>query len=333
MTMKHVYTFLLGSIGSTLAAQPTINLGNFGVTVGESFTIHAGPWVDPGGTGMDYTWDLTGLTTDSTYVITYIDPATTPDAASFPTATVALEEAGGFSYLELIATGGTFLGRSDPVLGVQALSDPHLTFAFPCTYGTTWTDTDHGDFTIAGFPVVRDGTSSGDATGYGTLDLPWGTLTDVLRLDMVWDWTDSVDAGFPVVSTYHNEFTYFIQAGTHFPIVELFSNTAVVFGSTSTVTGVNWLPDISTSIAGASASGTGLSVRPNPANEVIALTGNGSSLLGVRSTELFDASGRFVRSVLAHELASMNVASLEPGLYVLRLAYAEELVRLPFIKQ
>lgn len=331
--MKYLYTALFAAITATVAAQPTINLGNFGVTIGESFTIHVGPWVDPGGTGTDQNWDLTGLTTDSTRMITYIDPATTADAASFPTATVALEESGGFSYLEVIATGGTFLGRSDPALGIQAYSDPHLTFAFPCSFGTMWNDTDHGDFVFAGFPVVRDGTASGEATGYGTLALPWGTLMNVLRLDLVWDWTDSIGSPFPFVSTYHNEFTYFIQAGTHFPIVELFSNTVTTFGSPTTVTGVNWLSDINTSIARASDTGRELSIRPNPANDILSLTSTTGSLNQFRSAELLDACGRFVRTVTLPELANMNVASLEPGLYVLRVAYAEEQLRLPFIKE
>ena len=276
--MKHFSSAVLAScIASTLAAQPTIDLGNFGTLVGETFTVNAGPWIDPGAAGAAQTWDLSGLTSDSVVVNTYVNPSTTPDGASFPTASVALEQFGGFSYLEMSATGGIALGASIPGEAPVVYSDPQVLFAFPCTFTTSWIDDFYAVYTVAGFNVVRTGTAAGTADGHGTLILPWGTLTDVLRISLVWDWIDSTTF---ITSTFHNEYTYFVQAGTHHPIVEIFTNSATLFASTTITTGSSWLNGISTSVPVA-VPVTDLGIHPNPAAAAIALTASNSSRRGM----------------------------------------------------
>lgn len=67
------------------------------------------------GAGADQTLDFSSFGSDSVIPINFIDPATTLDAAFFPTATIAAEDTGGvYAYSAFTTSGGEFLGISLP---------------------------------------------------------------------------------------------------------------------------------------------------------------------------------------------------------------------------
>lgn len=286
--MKHLYPLSLLVLSPLIGtAQPVLDYSTNGTLPGDAFVYQAGPWVDPGTAGADQTWDLTGLSTDSIINILFVDPATTPDGASFPSATIAASESGGYTYSEFNATGGYFHGLALTGFTPAVYSDPMQQVVFPATLGTAWTDDFGGTFDILGTTVTRTGTITAEADAYGTLQLPWGTLTDVLRVSGTEAYTDDYGLG---TLTYENNYYDYLQAGTRYPIVHIFSTTTSFFGNTTTITGAQWMNGIPTNITTAASGGENLVVRIDASDRaiVVALP---EHLIGETVLELLSTTG------------------------------------------
>lgn len=318
--MKHLLPLITLASFSTLRAQPVLDFSNSGTVVGDAFTYHAGPWADPGTAGANQTWDLSTLTSDSLIFIEFVDPATTPDGASFPAATVAAMDMGFFAYSQFDATGGYLHGMSNvPGEAPIVYSDAMQMTSYPSTIGTTWVDAFHAEFSVMGFPIVRDGSITANADGYGTLILPWGTLNDVLRVTYVEDYADVTLA----TMEYHREYTYFLQAGTHYPIVHLFSFSSTVFGNTTIVTGSQWMVAGSVEVAEAPPPAPQVGAWFDPGAGVIEVIADGT--IGPATVEVLDLSGAIVaRHALTGGAGGKRIPAtgLSGGLYLIRLTDA-----------
>lgn len=194
----------------------------------------------------------------------------------------------------------------------------HVVFA--CTFNTTWADDFAADFEIAGFPIVRTGTVTGTADAYGTLILPSGTFTDVLRATYVEDHTD---AGF-VTITAHREYTHYMKAGTHYPLAHIYSFSTTVMGNTTVITGAQWMDAGSTGLLAAAAPSAEVEVYPVPASDVLFVRCPGE----VGSITLSDMQGRTValRSPIGVDEAGrivMDTRALPGGTYLLRVVSEE----------
>ncbi len=182
------------------------------------------------------------MVVDTTFTFTYLDPTTTPMTDSFPTATLAYAEGGGYAYRSFDAAGvyylGYHMGGTSPVVDYQ---DPELTFQFPCTYGTQWVDSLFADY-LPGPSWYYAGSINAEADGYGTLILPYDTFTNVLRLHL--SRNTILETQWPEDGYYVDTIYYYLHPGTHFPLVEVYSNSAGEDLSSLTVTtGVRWLSD------------------------------------------------------------------------------------------
>jgi hypothetical protein len=313
MDQRLLLPFLFSA--GTLSAQPVLDFNNIGTLPGSAYIYHACPWQDPGGAGADQTWDLSSFTTDSLIYISFIDPATTPDAASFPSATIAAEDTGGvYAYSAFTAAGGEFLGLSLPGQEPIVYSDPMTQVVFPCTFNTTWADDFGGSFTFGGYPVTRTGTVTGTADAYGTLTLPYGDFPDVLRATYVEDYDD---VGFITIST-HREYTYYIKAGTHYPLVQIYSFSTTVLGNTTTITGAQWMDAGSTQVQALAVSPR-LDAYPVPANEELNVRCDGN---GPLSLDLLDVQGRMAVQHIVNGTGPctvrLDMRSLPAGAYTLR---------------
>mgnify|MGYP003394459855 CR=1 FL=1 len=299
-----------------------LNFGNTGTIPGDAFVYNACPWVAPGMAGANQTWDLSALTSDSLIMIQFVDPATPPDGASFPSATIAAEDMGFFAYSQFDATGGFFHGMtSQPGDPPIVYSDPMQMAFYPATFGTTWTDDFHAEFLVSGFNIVRDGTLSAECDGYGTLILPWGTLTDVLRCTYVEDYTEN--SGFTTVFL-HREYTHFLQAGTHYPIVHLFSFTTTVFGSVNTISGSQWLVDGSVGMPATAYNQPSINAWADASSNAIQIDLDLGTQTGSASLDLLDASGallvqRQLGATSGRQRERISTGSLAAGMYLVRV--------------
>lgn len=131
--------------------------------------------------GANVTWEMAALTLSGpAYQTSFLAPATTPFASSFPAANIAIYEASlpRYSYFDRSATAFSRLGfHYNGQTGTY--SDTQIELRFPLQLGSTSDDTWECDaFT---FP----GTYRYTCIGSGTLEIPSGTYEDVLLLRAV----------------------------------------------------------------------------------------------------------------------------------------------------
>ena len=305
-------------IAATAHAQPTFTAATNTPAPGTTYSINYGPYVAPGGAGANQTWNLTGLTTDSSTTVQRVLPSATMNGAQFPTATVAEESAAVTQYFRVAADGIHFAGSDDGTsVIVHAPMGKYL--LFPCTFGTVWSSSQHATFTYDDMTVTRTGTFSGQVDGYGTLIMPGGTINNVLRVR----WTHTLqDAMGPMTINHLYDSFAFFQAGQAHPIAELVTATINMGGGPITNQFSRWSSaDLSTGIA--EQQEVTLTVFPNPAEDEVILTWSPS--LGAATTvSITDMAGRTVKHIylIADRTgrARIDVSSLLAGMYQVTLA-------------
>jgi len=201
--MKTIFTLLLIAAGVFCYSQPTISSSVAG-GIGDEFSytnVNTSDF-DPGPTGENVTWDFTGISTTGTVVsYTLVDPSVTGQAAEFPGANVASDDGtGAFGFFKITPSEYTLYGVYTPSTTIS-YSDPEEYWVFPMTYGTSNSDNLHAEF-FSGSDFIRDGSNEFLADGYGTLILPSGTFTNVLRVKIEEDYTDEV-VGLPYTYEYN----------------------------------------------------------------------------------------------------------------------------------
>ncbi len=301
-------------IAATAHAQPTFTAATNTPAPGTTYSINYGPYVAPGGAGANQTWNLTGLTTDSSTTVQRVLPSATMNGAQFPTATVAEESAAVTQYFRVAADGIHFAGSDDGTsVIVHAPMGKHL--PFPCTFGTVWSSPQHATFTYDDMTVTRTGTFSGQVDGYGTLIMPGGTINNVLRVR----WTHTLqDAMGPMTINHLYDSFAFFQAGQAHPIAELVTATINVGGGPITNQFSRWTGDITTGIDAAVP--MDLVLSPNPAHEEVQL--RLPAEFGTRAAvSVMDMAGRAVQLGHYHAGAGitvqLDVRSLRAGRYQL----------------
>ncbi len=299
-----------------LQAQPTLTQAGNAPVPGLSFNLNYSPIADPGSAGPDATWDFSTLVVDSTDLVEWVLPSETPNGPLFPTATVA-ELWDVISYSEVTATGLYVVG-GDEQGAIVTYSDSRQALPFPCTYQTTWADDYEGAYTVFGLPVVRTGNYGGTADGYGTLQLPWGTVPDVLRIHIEAQQEDETDFGTLYLDI--DAYQYFI-AGSAWPVLEVASATASSIAGTFTNEYTLWWQDLNTGTTAPMANTGQVRFGPNPVAHTLTVAWDAAA---PRTLSIHDASGREVQHVRANGTQHvLDVSYLPAGLYTLRCTDAE----------
>lgn len=193
--MKNLLTILAVFLfGSTVYAQPTITENNmpqigdqppviYCTDVPVESTLDAQ-------TGVNYSWDFSGLTTESTQGFDFVDPTGTLWGYAYPNSDICgVDDAtGAHAYYSstnsALSNAGyrLILGPGD-TLAVN-YSDEEQIIDFPFTYNHSATDVFSGNGVAGGFPVTMDGSITYTADGYGTLMLPNASYNNVIRYRM-----------------------------------------------------------------------------------------------------------------------------------------------------
>lgn len=204
--MKIAFTLFLVALTLLAFCQPTISPSNI-PQVGDQvlIAICSNP-VDPGNPGAMQTWDMSGLLESEQQAITYILPSEGLYSDSFPNANLCAKSwLDDYSYYNVSPS-------SLDVEGHVVTIDPNDTSVFvydnsekivglPYTYNDAFIDTFNGIFHSPGFgPLAFDGYLDFEADGYGTLILPTGTYTNVVRYHFYREQT-SYFIGMPFTTT------------------------------------------------------------------------------------------------------------------------------------
>jgi hypothetical protein len=183
----------IGAIGSEYYMGIDTNLGT-------SFSL--------GSAGPNVTWDYTMLDGDIPDTVRFLDPASTPYGADFPSATMSIFQVSldGYAYLESTSSALSILGLAgDPAgLGqtfVITQSDPEQVISFPFTYGDVLEDTSAFSITIPftqiqGVDSIRLTSNverNLEADAWGTLQLYGGNYNS-LRIKEVRNTNNLIEA-------------------------------------------------------------------------------------------------------------------------------------------
>ncbi len=307
-----------------LSAQ-TLTNDNVSPLDGSAFTQAGATYIAPGASGANVTWDFSALDQLSVVSFDYMSPASTPQGSSFPGANIASVTEGNTSYFNTSAAGydlhGIYADGSDALIVYQ---DPERVLSYPCSYGTTWTDALLSNFELSGYQFERSGTVSGNADGYGTLIMPYGTVTNVLRVVTVEDYSDVTDLyTTDYLFTTHN----YYKPGIRQPLLTITNAEVTILGSTNTSLGAGWTTNAAIGLEEVLRNDIGVDVMPNPASDMatVVYSGTGEAM----TLAVVDAVGRTVLEQAVGRLApgiqrtDLDVSGLPAGTYTMRALAAD----------
>lgn len=199
--MRSALLFILSSVPIILFSQPTITkdfIGEVSSTFGQIVAEQA---PDPGPAGANVQWNFASIIPNDTVppvVVEFVDPFDTPYQAEFPDANLAetIQNLPLFwSYYKLTDEKYEVLGNAGeigPSVSLVKYDDPQTIIEFPFTYNSSFSDNFSGqsDFGIGAIQWFF-GSNTTVADGWGTIVLPSGTFTNVLRIKDIQTRTDS----------------------------------------------------------------------------------------------------------------------------------------------
>jgi hypothetical protein len=300
-----------------LKAQTTLTSTTTNPTVGESFINHSydASLISPGSSGANVTWDFSTIVSTGTSTYNWITSSSTPYSSSYPNANLAISDAGYYYYYSASSTDYSSCGGTNPSAQVISYSDLEKQLVFPMTYNTTFSDAFAATYDAGSSMFMnRAGTMTGVADGYGTLILPYGTITDVLRVKLVEDYQDSY-LGTPMV-VYSTEAYAWYKAGVH---QSLFSHTTFVMNGNTTIYGRY----IDASHVGIDNNEVhfGLNIYPNPSFgsfNIELYTNNKNTLF-----EVVDIYGKIVYQIEYSNTSfvkdKIDLSILSKGIYIVRV--------------
>lgn len=327
MIQRYAFVLLSFPFFSTAAhAQPALSSGDISYVPDESFPEVICSWVPPGPSGANQTWDFSALNCSGTFTSNW--EATSPwMATGYPTATVAFESQSFSGVYEASAAAFRYLGFAEGISLTSArLSDPADEVRYPFALGSSYTDTFSGD---SYFPNGNGGVDSAEVSGtlfveadaYGTLILPWGTVSDVIRIH-------KMRTNIYVDGTATEEEYRFYQPGVHHPWMR--TNRKTNSWNTDVVEGARYYNPANVGIVGRSDQEASLTVSPNPASGTVTIELPNS---GAMDHQLIDATGRMVQVLNSRgeQQITLDLHALPSGQYILRSSSADGMHHTPVI--
>lgn len=283
--------------------------------------------------GENLVWDFTGMASHAIEPVIYVDPATTPYPAAYPTANLAVNMEEGLGYIENNSNQELLLGVvGDPGNGVQPLPFyPAMPlFDFPYTYGSSMNTTsqvrvkmDGASFGIPATDSVRYHmtlTTIRNVVGWGTLILPDGTYegcllekSQTIQVDSAWmkvvilGWIPA--PGYPS-TTYDSSYRWLTGEMLH-PYAE------ATLGEGGSIESVTYFKGLNVS-SELPVSGGNFNLQPNPAGDYITIRNSGQG--AIERIDIFATDGRQFETITQKSGTTntlVNVSNLNPGIYIL----------------
>lgn len=322
-------TFLIAT-QRPLWAQPALASGSISCVPGDQFNVSTCDPMPSGQAGPGQTWDFSGLTCTSTSLEEWSSPS---GGQGFSSATVSWNAYGHTDYYEALTNTFTYLGYFDGItLSSLEYADPVDEIRYPFGMGSSYTDTFSG---MRHFPdgmaqpdsELVTGTLLVEADAYGDLILPWGTVTNVLRLHKVRNTTDQ--NGITTLEQY-----LFCQPGEHEPWLTL--NSWSYSWNTNAYQNAQYRPQTNNGVADMNGRSS-FALYPNPVNDQLMIRCD-VEVTGNFTFDLIDVAGRTLLSKrpLSLSLGSfvqLDVSAIAPGTYRLRIVTPDRTMLLPFTKE
>ncbi len=297
-----------------LSAQPVLPVGGASVAPGTTVAFRYGPVNTPHPSWTGGTEDHADLLFSSTTNWVYSTAAATPNGLSFPTANLAYSSQGIYNYF-LDGPGGLDIVGYTSFFGSMNCNPGYRYFKYPFTYNQSETTSANCTGDNLGTPFTRTAQVVLDGDGYGTLVMPFGTFTNVLRIKRT---HSGQDVGQGINVTWLTHEYYYFKPGLTFPLLMIVDD--VTNGSSNSQT---MMPEPSmVGIAEALANDIGIEVYPVPATDVAHVRFGASGKL---MATLIDGAGRTVwtrdlgnRSPGVYE-EIFNLEGMASGVYAIRI--------------
>ncbi|MBK9147721.1 MAG: T9SS type A sorting domain-containing protein [Flavobacteriales bacterium] len=309
-----------------LLAQPTINPINVPV-IGDVVTIGlCSDIVDASAlnssAGAMQTWDFSGLTETTEEEFTFVDPASTPWASDFPASNLCgISWDGSHSYYITNANALETEGNAMVIPGSPPEDTAKFIFAvdherileLPYTFGDGHIDGFSGTFNAGAFMGTMDGTIDVDVDGYGTLILPNGTYTNVVRYHfnrtqnntILGNTTTQTKEQWGWVSEDHRFWLLLMEINFD----GFATNDIVWYDKSPIMVGQQGMDD---------PAGSSLGLYPSPASTGSSVTITGATNLANAHVRIIDALGRTVLMGPVMR-GAFSTTGLVPGQYLVRL--------------
>ncbi len=277
--------------------------------------------VSKGASGANVTWNFSAVTQTSLDTISFLACDSTPYCSSFSGSNIAALTNGAYVYANAGSTKLSMNGYYS--MGTaMVFSNPQDIMRYPFTYNSSYVDT--SGYVLSSFGFVHTQIDSMVCDAYGTIQLPSGTDTGVIRVHVITHTTDSSSFG---QSSSRTESYSWYKPGFHNLLFTINYDTS---GSTS---GTPYVSEAAyytkkggttTAVSNVNSTATFLQAYPNPATDALHLKFELQNTSGALLT-LTDVLGKTVASISGSDLkAGINditysVADIAPGLYIVRL--------------
>ncbi len=313
-----LFLLLIGYVFASMLsfAQPILTGANSNLVVGDINTISLYDWVAPGNSGANQAWDFSSITTHTTnnnimtYTITSIPSSI---SSQYSNANIFLDYTYGGNIYNTNSTVFQSYGSYDATSSNNNLiyQDPMDILRYPFTYGNSFTDSYNGSqgskFSKATATVTVD--------GYGTLSLPMGTFSNVLRVYTHTVGKDSTSSSNQVLFV-RDEYRWYLP-GNHYPILQ---NTIGNYGA-SNYKDLIMLNNISVGISEIRSVIQSFNVYPNPNSGAILNLDLNFKKNSEYTIVITDNIGRELLSVCSdkgfegYNFKTIDVSDLESGIY------------------
>ncbi len=238
-------SLLISLFCSSVAAQPSLTtaITPFPGTSIPFQTLNQS--LDMSTAGANVTWDFSSFSGGQAATADIVSAASDPDASAFPGATHVVSGLGPKRFYTMDATGWYILGIAQTGFTVTC-SNSIREIKIPQTFESSSVDALNCGFSFQGLSFDRTGFAETSYDAWGTLILPNGTLSNVIRVKTHELTTDLASfQGFPI-SNQNDNYTYsFFAPGKTFPVLIYTETNSSQVPQTVTTVQYNSTPNIS----------------------------------------------------------------------------------------
>lgn len=324
--MKKIYTLILsitlfsGATKAQLSLTKTFNepvIGDVNTQKGFDSTS-----VIPKNPGASQTWNFSSFTSNTvTQVSTYTNVASTPSAASFPSATIAESDgSGNYTYYQSTTSSFELNGLAGSAF-VITFTNNATAATWPVNYLYSNNDTYAGTASSGTMTGSANGTIITTAPGNGVVMLPGGiTFTNALQVKSTNTLSANLGTGFTAVTlaVVSTDYTYY-SSTQKFPVITISyqkQTITSILGPTVTTTADIKINNAVYSGINEYTLDNSLTIYPNPATNYLTVSLNSHESTIV---EIINQIGQVIKSEKINSNTSqIDISTLCSGVYFIK---------------
>ena len=306
-----------------LMAQPTLTSSVMNPVPTEVFYGHqCDPTsVTPGAAGAAVTWNYASLTETGLDTTTWVACGPSVHCDSFPGSNIVMYDNYNYYYCKEDTSKLVILGAETSGLFIHAQGEQMLLY-YPLTYGSARVDSFY--YTIPALESYRE-IDSFICDGYGTLTLPSGTYTNVMRVhEIAYVW-DTAAGSSPYM--YRTENYNWYMSGFHYELLTISVDTSMP-GGPYTSNAEYYTQNLTLGVQQPSKH-MNVELYPNPATNAVHVKFYIASNSNA-SVTLSDVTGRAITTVGSDKIQpgynelDIPVSGIPAGVYVVHVSNGTE---------